>query len=100
MRAVVALIVLAGTFELAWICWQASQGLASPFNTSTPFSSIMYGLMGLFPGLLVGTTLPLAWAVRRRPEEGHRPPFVAAVATAPPLTFVPRGGLGGFIGDA
>src|SRR3546814_20849117 len=97
MRAVVALIVLAGTFELAWICWQASQGLASHFNNSTPFYSIMYGLMGLFAVLLVGTTLPLAWAIGRRPAEGLRPPFVAAVVIGLLLTFVLGGGLGGYL---
>src|SRR3546814_11180858 len=95
MRAVVALIVLAGTFELAWICWQASQGLASHFNNSTPFYSIMYGLMGLFAVLLVGTTLPLAWEIGRRPAEGLRPPFVAAVVIGLRLTFFLGGGRAG-----
>src|SRR3546814_16447166 len=97
MRAVVALIVLAGTFELAWICWQASQGLASHFNNSTPFYSIMYGLLGLFAVLLVGTTLPLAWEIGRRPAEGLRPPFVAAVFIGLLITFAPGDGLGGYM---
>src|SRR3546814_16226781 len=95
MRAVVALIVLAGTFELAWICWQASQGLASHFTNSTPFYSIMYGLMGLFAVLLVGPTLPLAWEIGRRPAEGLRPPFVAAVVIGLLPPSVLGGGPGG-----
>ena len=97
MRAVVALIVLAGTFELAWISWQASQGLASHFNNSTVFYAIMYGLMGLFAVILVGTTLPLAWEIGRRPARGLQPPFVAAVVIGLLLTFILGGGLGGYM---
>lgn len=97
MRAIVALIVLAGTFELAWISWQASQGLASHFNNSTPFYAIMYGFMGLFAVILVGTTLPLAWEIARRPARGLQPPFVAAVVIGLLLTFILGGGLGGYM---
>ncbi len=88
MRAVVALTLIAGTFEIAWISWQAAQGLESHFNMSTIFYSIMYALMGLFSVLLIATTLPLAWEIARRPAAGLRAEFVAAVAIGLLLTFL------------
>ncbi|MDQ4087904.1 MAG: hypothetical protein M3177_07855 [Pseudomonadota bacterium] len=88
MRAVVALTLIAGTFELAWISWQAAQALESHFNMTTIFHAVMYALMGVFSVLLIGTTLPLAWEIARRPAAGLRSEFVAAVAIGLVLTFV------------
>lgn len=88
MRAVVALTLIAGTFEIGWISWQAAQGLESHFNMSTIIYSIMYALMGLFSVVLIATTLPLAWEIARRPVVGLRSDFVAAVAIGLLLTFL------------
>ena len=97
MRATVWTLIATGTFELVWIGWQASQGLDSHFNTSTPFYAIMYAMMGLSAVLLVGTTLPLAWEIGRRSVAGLRPDFVAAVVIGLLLTFLLGGGLGGYM---
>ncbi|HEY5722004.1 MAG TPA: hypothetical protein VIT45_06755 [Allosphingosinicella sp.] len=96
-RAVVAMIVVAGSFELLWIGWQAGQGLESHFNNDTPFYNMMYGLMGLFAVILIGSTLPLAWEIARRPAAGLRSDFVAAVVIGLLLTFLLGGGLGGYM---
>jgi len=97
MRWTAASLILAGTFELAWIGWQASQGLESHFNHDTPFYDMMYSLMGLFAVILIGSTLPLAWEIARRPAAGIRSDFVAAVVIGLALTFLLGGGLGGYM---
>lgn len=97
MRATAATLIATATFELAYICWQAAQGLESHFNTGTPFHAAMYALMGLAAALLVATTLPLAWEIARRPAAGLEPSFVAAVAIGLVLTFVLGGGFGGYM---
>ena len=79
-RAAVAMLLIGGTFELLWIGWQGANGLESHFNNSTPFYSIMYALMGLFAVVLVGSTLPLAWEIGRRPAQHLRSDFVAGRA--------------------
>lgn len=97
MRAVVWVTIVSASLELAWIGWQASQGLESHFNTGSIFHAIMYALMGLFSVLLVGTTLPLAWEIARRPATNVRPDFAAAVAIGLGMTFVLGGALGGYM---
>lgn len=99
LRATVAMIIVAGSFELAWISWQASQGLASHFNGDTSLYAAMYIMMGIFSVLLVGTTLPLAWEIGRRPAAGLPSDFVAAVVVGLLLTFLLGGGLGGYMGS-
>ena len=97
MRAVVALILVAGSFELAWIVWQGANGLESHYNNDTILFGVMYSLMGLFAVLLLGTTLPLAWEIARRPAPGLSRDFVAAVAIGLVLAFLLGGGLGGYM---
>jgi hypothetical protein len=97
MRLTAAILILAGTFELAWIGWQGAQGLESHFNNDTPFYGMMYSLMGLFAVLLIGTTLPLAWEIGRRPAAGLSRDFVAAVVAGLLLTFLLGGILGGYM---
>jgi hypothetical protein len=96
-RLVVVMLIGAGSFELLWIGWQAAHGLESHFNTDTLFFNLMYALMGLFALILVGSTLPLAWEIGRRPAAGVRPDFIAAVVTGLLLTFLLGGGLGGYM---
>ena len=97
MRSIVAVLIASGTFELAWISWQAAHGLESHFNNDTPLYSIMYSLMGLGAVLLVGTTLPLAWEIARRPAQHLRGDYVAAVVIGLLLTFLLGGILGGYM---
>ena len=97
MRGTVAVLIAAGTFELVWISWQAAHGLESHFNFDTPFYIMMYQLMGAFAVLLVGTTLPLAWEIARRPALHLRKDFVAAVVLGLLLTFLLGGMLGGYM---
>lgn len=96
-RLAVVMLIFAGTLELLWIGWQAANGLESHFNHDTPFYDLMYGLMGLFALILIGSTLPLAWEIGRRPAAGLRPDFVAAVVIGLLLTVLLGGGLGGYM---
>ena len=97
LRATVAVLIVAGTVELAWISWQGANGLESHFNNDTAFYSVMYSVMGLFAVLLIGTTLPLAWEIGRRPAPHLRRDFVAAVVVGLILTVLLGGGLGGYM---
>ncbi|MDQ8757268.1 hypothetical protein RCO27_13640 [Sphingosinicella sp. LHD-64] len=97
MRATAATLIAAGTFELAYICFQAAQGLESHFNVDSLFHVRMYQLMGVGAVLLVGTTLPMAWEIARRPAAGLQRSFVAAVVIGLVLTFLLGGGLGGYM---
>jgi hypothetical protein len=99
MRATAAVLIATGTFELLYICLQAALGMESHFNVTTPFRQTMYNLMGLAAVLLVGTTLPLAWEIARRPAEGLQRSFVAAVVIGLVLTFLLGGGFGGYMGS-
>ena len=97
MRATAAMLIMTGTFELVYISWQAAQGLESHFNVSTDFYTAMYAMMGIAAVLLVGTTLPLAWEIGRRPADGLQRSFVAAIVIGLVLTFVLGGALGGYM---
>lgn len=97
MRATAGILIAAGTLELLYIVWQGANGLESHYNNDTVFHALMYSLMGLFAVLLIGTTLPLAWEIARRPAEGLGRDFVAAVVAGLLLTFLLGGGLGGYM---
>jgi hypothetical protein len=94
LRASVAVIIVAGSFEIIYIAWQAGHGLASHFNKSSAFYEIMYALMGLGAVSLVTATLPLAWEIGRRPASGLDPQYAAAVVMGLVLCFVLGGGFG------
>lgn len=94
MRVTVAVLVASTVLELAYILFQAAQAGESHFNLSSPFTAIMYALMGLFALLLIGTTLPMAWEIARRPAPGLERDFTAAVAIGLVLTFLLGAGLG------
>lgn len=97
MRAVVWMILAAGSFELVYIALQAAQGQESHFNVSSSFHFAMYILMGIGAVILVASTLPLAWEIARRPAAGLKPDFAAAVVIGLVLTFLLGGGLGGYM---
>jgi hypothetical protein len=90
-------LIASASFELLYIGLQAARGLDSHFNFSSPFHIVMYGLMGVAAVILVGTVLPLAWEIARRPRQGLSRDFVAAVTTGLLLTFLLGGGLGGYM---
>jgi hypothetical protein len=94
LHGVVAIILAAGSFEIIYITWQAGHGLASHFNHSSVFYEIMYALMGVGAISLVATGLPLAWEIWRRPADGLRADFAAAVVLGLILCFVLGGGFG------
>ncbi len=94
MRAIVAIIVAAGSFEIFYIAWQAGHGLASHFNKSSVFYEVMYALMGLGAVSMVATTPLLAWEIWRRPAPGLQPDYRAAVVIGLVLCFVLGGGFG------
>lgn len=94
LRGAAILLVASATFELLYITFQAARGLDSHFNFSSPVYIAMYALMGVAAVLLVGTTLPLAWEIARRPREGLSEDFRAAVVVGLVLTFLLGGGLG------
>lgn len=73
-RVIVWTILIAGTFEIAYITLQGARGLASHFNESTPFYTFMYGLMGVGALLLTATAALLARELGR-----HAPPRLPAV---------------------
>jgi hypothetical protein len=97
MRWAAITLIASGTFELAYIVFQAAQGLESHFNRGTLFHFIMYALMGIGATILVATTLPLAWEIARRPAPGLQRSFVAAVVIGLLLTFALGGMLGGYM---
>jgi hypothetical protein len=90
-------LVASASFELLYIALQAGRGLDSHFNTSSPFHILMYALMGVAAVILVGTTLPLAWEIARRPRQGLSRDFAAAVVAGLLLTFLLGGALGGYM---
>lgn len=97
MRGLVIVLIAAGSFELAYIVWQAAHGLASHFNRSSPYYEIMYALMGVGALLLTATTLPLAWEIARRPAPGLQVSYVASVVIGLLLCFVLGAGVGGYM---
>jgi hypothetical protein len=94
MRVVAAVLIVSASLELAWIGWQASQGLASHFNKDSLFYGVMYQLMGLFALVLTATAPALGWEIARRPAPGLPRDFVAAVVLGLVLTFVLGASLG------
>jgi hypothetical protein len=87
-------LIASASFELVYIILQAARGLDSHFNFSSAFHIFMYAMMGVAAVILTATTLPLAWEIARRPREGLRGDFAAAVAAGLLLTFLLGAGLG------
>jgi hypothetical protein len=59
------IFVTAAVFELAYMSFQAARGEASHFNFSTPFTTVMYQLMGVGAVTLTVVTTLLGWRILR-----------------------------------
>jgi len=100
LRWTARILIASASFELLYIALQAARGLDSHFNFSSAFHIAMYALMGVAAVVLVGTTLPLAWEIARRPRRDLSLDFVAAVTVGLVLTFLLGGGLGGYMSQS
>ena len=91
-----ALLTAAG-FELAYITWQAALGEASHYNVGDPVHAILYALMGVGAVVLIGSVVPLAWALVRDPAPDADPVLQRSAALGFVLTVLVGGVLGGYM---
>ena len=64
-RFIVWMSLITGLFEVIYISWQGAFGLASHYNTSSPFYGAMYTAMAVFAVLLTSTSGVLGYRVLR-----------------------------------
>ena len=83
-------------FEIGYIVLQAARGEASHFNSTSPFYSVMYGLMGVGAVALVTICLWMGVSILR--SRGTASPYAFAVGVGLVLTFALGGGFGGYLG--
>jgi hypothetical protein len=99
VRALVAVALGAGLFEIGYITVQATLGQASHFNFSSPFHQVMYTLMGLAALAMTATQPVLAWRIARHGRADLAPVSREAVVIGLVLTFVLGAGAGGLLGS-
>jgi hypothetical protein len=99
VRALVAVALGAGLFEVGYITLQAALGQASHFNFSSPFHQVMYTLMGLGALAMTATQPVLAWRIARHGRADLTPLWRSAVVVGLVLTFVLGAGAGGLLGS-
>lgn len=99
VRALVAVALGAGLFEVVYITAQAALGQASHFNFSSPFHQVMYTLMGLGAMAMTATQPVLAWRIARHGRADLAPVWREAVVIGLVLTFVLGAGAGGLLGS-
>jgi len=87
-------LVATAAYETVYIAYRAAFAEASHFNFSTGWTTLGYALMGIGALVLVGTSLPIAWAVWRSPRPDLSPHYRLAVVLGLVLTVVLGGGLG------
>ncbi|NJC34540.1 cation transport ATPase [Sphingomonas jejuensis] len=97
LRATAWALVVTGAYEAFYIAYRAAFAEASHFNFSTGWATLGYALMGVGAVVLVGTSLPIAWAVWRHPRPDLAPHCQLAVVIGLLLTVVLGGGLGGYM---
>ena len=97
VRWVAALIVGAGSFELAYITLQAGLGEGSHYNVADTFHAVMYNLMGLGALLLTLSQPLLAWQLYRHPNPALAPAYRVSVLLGLGLTFLLGAGIGGLL---
>ncbi len=96
-RYVVWAAVVSGLFEVGYITWQGNSGLASHFNTATPFFATMYTLMGIGAVVLASASLALGILIARTPAYGLPPAITLAIVLGLGLTFFIGTGFGGYL---
>ena len=94
MDWIVWLLVLAGSFELAYITLQAGLGEASHFNATDTLHTVMYGLMGVGALILTATQPMLAWQLYRHGDTTLPPAYRQAMILGLVLTFAFGAGAG------
>ncbi|MDQ7745510.1 hypothetical protein [Hydrogenophaga pseudoflava] len=99
VRALVAVALGAGLFEVVYITLQAALGQASHFNFSSPFHQVMYTLMGLGALAMTATQPVLAWRIAHHGRTDLSPVWRASVVLGLVLTFVLGAGAGGLLGS-
>lgn len=70
-RFIVWMSLIAGLFEVIYISWQGAFGLASHYNTGSPFYGAMYTAMGVFAVLLTSTSGVLGYRVLREHSQTY-----------------------------
>ncbi|MEO6410008.1 MAG: hypothetical protein ABIO45_14815 [Burkholderiaceae bacterium] len=94
VRAAVAMILGAGSFELVYITLQAALGEASHYNVGDAFHATMYTLMGIGAIVLTASQPLLAWQIYRHGDASLAPAYRSAVVLGLGLTFVLGAGAG------
>ncbi|MEE4297822.1 MAG: hypothetical protein V2J24_00145 [Pseudomonadales bacterium] len=90
--------VLTAAFEMVYIALMAGLGEASHFNTTTPFTSLMYSLMGAGAMTLTAISPWLALEIARQRDGWREDPVLLGVVVGLALTFVLGAGAGGYLG--
>lgn len=93
LRATVWTAVATGAFEAVYITWQGAVGQPSHFNTSTPFHTAMFILMGMAALLFTATSLPVAHQLWRH-ADGMAPAYRLGAVLGLLLTFAAGAGGG------
>lgn len=94
VRAVVALVLGAGGFEIAYITLQAALGQGSHFNVGDRWHATMYTLMGIGAVLLTASQPLLAALLWRWPDRQRPRVLRMGVTAGLVLSFVLGGGVG------
>lgn len=97
LRVTAWALVVTATYETLYIAYRAAWAEASHFNFATGWTTLGYALMGVGAVVLVGTALPIAWAVWRTPRPGLAPHYRLAVVLGLVLTVLLGGVLGGYM---
>ncbi len=94
MDWIVWLLVMTGSFELAYITLQAGLGAGSHYNLVDGLHIAMYALMGIAALVLTATQPMLAWLLYRHGDRSLPPAYRQAVLLGLVLTFVMGAGAG------
>lgn len=89
--------VAAGLFEVGYITWQGSQGVASHFNTTTPLYATLYTLMGVGAVVLTSASLVLGVLIARTADCGLPAAAKLSIVLGLLLTFAIGTGFGGYL---
>jgi hypothetical protein len=96
-RYVIWAAVVSGLFEVGYITWQGSQGLASHYNLSSRFFANMYTLMGIGAVVLASASLMLSILIARSTSYALPPAITLSIVLGLGLTFFIGTGFGGYL---